>query len=278
MATPRYVLRRKLLSWAFLVLVYLVLLGPIGFVALASFDYGARAYVVFPPQHWTLDAYRHIPAHYWRALWVTVELASVTTVLACLLGIPAAFGIVRSRMRATPLILAVFRAPLQIPSVVAGVAFLQMYYQLGALTGWYGAGSFLGLVVAHSFAATPYVVGTLVSVLQRFDDSIEEAALILGATRLGTLRQVTLPMLRPGLFAAALYAFMISFGEVPMSVFLTGSHLMTFPVEIFNAMQFDFDPTILAISTVVTVMSLALVIGVQRAAGLDVFVRTGSVE
>jgi putative spermidine/putrescine transport system permease protein len=273
---PRYRQRRLIATWAILVGAYLVLLGPIAFVALSSFDYGQRAYVVFPPEHVTLDAFRQIPARYWRALGLSVELAAVSTLIACLIGIPAAIGIVRSRIPGKPVILAIFRAPLQIPSVVAGVAFLQMYYQLGAATGWYGAGTFVGLVVAHSFVATPYVVGTLVSVLQRFEGNLEEAALMLGATPFGTLRQVTLPLLLPGIYAGGLLAFMISFGEVPMSVFLTGSNLVTFPVEIFSAMQFDFDPTIPAISTLVTLFSLAAVWAVQRIVGLDVFVRTGA--
>ena len=82
-------------------------------------------------------------------------------------------------------------------------------------TGLPLAGSFLGLVTAHIFAATPYVVGTLVSVLQRFDTNLEEASLSLGASRTATFAQVTLPMLKPGIFAGALYAFMISFSEVP---------------------------------------------------------------
>jgi putative spermidine/putrescine transport system permease protein len=92
------------------------------------------------------------------------------------------------------------------------------------------------------------------------------------------LRQITLPMLRPGIFAGALYAFMISFAEVPMSVFLTGSNLMTFPVEVFNSMQFDFEPTILAISTLVTIVSLVVVWLAQRIVGLDMFVKVGTAD
>jgi putative spermidine/putrescine transport system permease protein len=85
-------------------------------------------------------------------------------------------------------------------------------------------------------------------------------------------------MLRPGIFAGALYAFMVSFAEVPMSVFLTGSSLLTFPVEVFNSMQFDFEPTILAISTLVTIVSLFVVWLVQRIVGLDMFVKVGAAD
>ena len=275
---PAYKLRRRAIASVILGGAFTLLLGPIAFVAVASFDYGERAYVVFPPEHVTLQAYWHIPGHYWQALALSVEIALVCAVASCLIGIPAALGIVRSAIPWKAGALALLRAPLQIPAVVAGVAFLQLYYHLGALTGWYGVNSFIGLAIAHIFAATPYVIGTLVSVLQRFDASLEEAALSLGATTFGTLRQVTLPLLKPGLFAGALYAFMVSFGEVPMSVFLTGSRVVTFPVELFNAMQFDFEPTILAVSTLVILISIVVVTAVQRLIGLDMFVETGGVE
>jgi len=278
MRTPAYKLRRRAGAALILGCAFLLLLGPIAFVVMASFDYGQRAYVVFPPEQLTLEAYWRIPARYWSALATSAEIALVCTVASCLIGIPAALGIVRGRLPWKPAMLALLRAPLQIPAVVAGVAFLQLYYQLGAVTGWYGVNSFAGLAIAHVFAATPYVVGTLVSVLQRFDASLEEAALILGATTLGTLRQITLPLLKPGIFAAALYAFMVSFGEVPMSVFLTGSRVVTFPVEVFNAMQFDFEPTILAVSSLVILVSLIAVSAVQRLSGLDLFVKTGGIE
>lgn len=278
MGVPAYRRRRRVLHVAILVAAYVFLLGPIVFVGVASFDYGERAYVVFPPDEFTLDSYRRIPERYYESVWVSVKLAAVTAFFACLIGIPAALGIVRSEVPGKALLLAVFRAPLQIPGVVSGVAFLQAYYAVAAVSGWHPGGSFAGLAAAHVFAAMPYVLGTLVAVLQRFDTNLEEAALTLGADRWGTFRQVTLPVLKPALFAGALYAFMISFCEVPISVFLTGPSYQTFPVEVFNSMQFDFEPTILAISTLVTVMSLVLVVVIQMVVGLGAFVRTGGTD
>ena len=278
MAIPAYKLWRRIGSGSVVAAALLFLLGPIVFVMVASFDYGNRAYVVFPPDTFTLDSYRHIPGRYWSALWVSIMVASTCSLVACLLGVPAALGIVRGNVPGKGLLLALFRAPLQIPGVVSGVAFLQAYYAIGSMTGWYANGSFVGFALAHIFAATPYVIGTLVAVLQRFDGALEEAALTLGASRFATLRQVTLPVLRPALFTGALYAFMISFCEVPMSVFLAGSSYVTFPVEVFNTMQVDFEPTILAISTLVTLASLAVVLLVQYAVGLGSFVKTEPIE
>jgi len=270
-----YRTRRRWFSALVLIVAYGTLLSPIAFVMIASFDYGQRSYVVFPPDHFTLESYWRIPVRYWDALWVSVRVASLCMLISCAIGIPAAIGIVRSNLPGKAAVLAVFRAPMQIPAVVSGVAFLHLYYLIGPLLGLQLVGSLVGMVTAHVFAATPYVVGTLVSVLQRFNYELEEAALVLGASRWGTLRQVTLPMLKPGIFAGALYAFMISFSEVPIAVFLAGSRQVTFPVEVFNSMLFDFEPTILAISSIVTILSLTLVWLAQWAIGLDKFVQVG---
>jgi len=273
-----YRTRRRLFSTLVLIVAYVTLLSPIAFVMIASFDYGQRAYVVFPPDRFTLDSYWRIPMRYWDSLWISVRVALLCMLISCAIGIPAAIGIVRSNLPGKAALLAVFRAPMQIPAVVSGVAFLHLYYLIGPLLGLQFVGSFVGMVIAHVFAATPYVVGTLVSVLQRFNYELEEAALVLGASRWGTFRQVTLPMLKPGIFAGALYAFMISFAEVPISVFLAGSRMVTFPVEVFNSMLFDFEPSILAISSIVTILSLTLVWLSQWAVGLDKFVQVGGAD
>jgi putative spermidine/putrescine transport system permease protein len=273
-----YRTRRHWFSALVLIAAYGTLLSPIAFVMMASFDYGQRSYVVFPPDHFTLESYWRIPARYWDALGVSVRVASLCMLISCAIGIPAAIGIVRSSLPGKAAVLAVFRAPMQIPAVVSGVAFLHLYYLIGPLLGLQLVGSLVGMVTAHVFAATPYVVGTLVSVLQRFNYELEEAALVLGASRWGTFRQVTLPMLKPGIFAGALYAFMISFSEVPIAVFLAGSRQVTFPVEVFNSMLFDFEPTILAISSIVTILSLTLVWLAQWAIGLDKFVQVGAAD
>ena len=273
-----YRTRRRLFSTLVLSVAYVTLLAPIAFVMVASFDYGQRAYVIFPPDVFTLESYWRIPARYWNSLWISVRVAALCMLISCAIGIPAAIGIVRSNIRGKAALLAVFRAPMQIPAVVSGVAFLHLYYLIGPLLGVQLVASFAGMVIAHVFAATPYVVGTLVSVLQRFNYELEEAALVLGASRWGTFWQVTLPTLKPGIFAGALYAFMISFAEVPISVFLAGSRTITFPVEVFNSMLFDFEPTILAISSIVTILSLTLVWFSQWAVGLDKFVQIGGSE
>lgn len=254
--------------------LYVFLLAPIVIVVLASFDYGPRAFVVFPPEHLSLDSYRNIPAAHFRALGVSVAVGLTVACLAAAIGVPAALGIVRGEFRAKGAVMALFRAPLQIPGVVTGLAFLQAYYAIGHATGFYANGSFPGLVAAHTFAATPYVVGTLVPTLQRFNPALEEAALVLGASRWSAFRRVTLPIIMPGIFGGMLYAFMISFSDVPIAVFIASASYTTFPVEVFLALQQEFEPTLFATSSIVVVLSVVVLLLIQRIAGLGVFVKT----
>jgi putative spermidine/putrescine transport system permease protein len=105
--------------------------------------------------------------------------------------------------------------------------------------------------------------------LTRLDPAYEEASQSLGASNWTTFREVTFPAIRPGILVGAFYAFAISFGDVPISVFLVNERTMTLPVEIFNDMQVDFQPHILALSTLLIVLSLAMMFAIQKIAGLD---------
>jgi putative spermidine/putrescine transport system permease protein len=251
--------------------VYVFLLAPLLVVAGASLNGGPfLAYVNFPPDRISLDWYLAIPRSHFQAIGLSLGLAFVVAAVACLLGVPAALGLVRGQMPEKSLIAALLRAPLQIPFVVIGVAFLQLYYVVGDAVGLYLQASFTGLALAHVFAATPYVIGSVGAVLQRFDVRLEEAALSLGASRWSTFRRVTLPVILPGVYTGGLYAFMLSFTDVPIVLFLAGAGFTTFPVEVFN-------PTILASSTLVMLFSLGVLLLIQKVVGLNTLLRSGVV-
>ncbi len=258
-------------------LSYIFLLSPMIVVIGASFHGGEYNEAIrFPPQDPSFAWYFKIPKDQLVALGLSLGLASVAVVGACIIGIPAALGIVRSDLRLKLLIAAIFRSPLQVPAVVSGIAFLQLFYVFGDATGIYWQGSFTGLAIGHIFVATPFVVGSVVAVLQRFDNRLEEAALILGASRWRTFKRVTLPVLMPGVYAGALYGFMVSFGDVPLSIFLTSPSFQTYQVEIFFEMENDFSPAMLASGSLVIYTCLILLLVVQRLIGLDTLMRTGS--
>jgi putative spermidine/putrescine transport system permease protein len=275
--TPRAVTRlRQGVSVAWGGAAYLFLFAPLVVVAGASLNGGPfLAYVNFPPDRVSLDWYFRIPPQHLRAIATSLGLAAVVAIVACILGVPAALGLVRARVPGRALIAALLRAPLQIPFVVIGVAFLQFYYVVGDALGIYLQATSPGLAIAHVFAATPYVIGSVAAVLSRFDVRLEEAALSLGASRWSTFRRVTLPVIMPGVYTGGLYAFMLSFTDVPIVLFLAGADFTTFPVEVFHSFQFDFDPTILASSTMVMVFSLGLLLAIQKLVGLNALLRSG---
>lgn len=261
--------------YAWCSLAYVFLLSPLLIVAGASLHRGSRYTVVqFPPTDLSLYWYTQIPDAHWQALGLSFSLALLSALLACCLGIPTALGLVRSRIPGKAFISSIIRAPMQIPTIVTGLAFLQMYYLFGDLTGWYVNGSFVGLLLAHLFVGIPYVVGTVAAVLQRFDGRLEEAALSLGASRWSTFRRVTLPVIMPGVYAGGLYAFMISFGDVPISMLLSAPGYVTYPVELFYGLENDFNPAVLASSTLVIFLSLAVMLGMQRLIGLENLLRS----
>lgn len=278
---PRLRLRMgAALSVLWCLLVYTLVLAPLIVVIGASFS-GADtgnvviSYVEFPPRVLTLDWYFRIPAAQFEALALSTALAGATALGACVLGIPAAFGLVRGRFPGKGIVSALMRAPLQIPHVVVGIAFLQLFYAVDDLVGLRLQGTIAGMYLGHLFLATPFVIGTVGALLQRFNVRLEEAALTLGAGPWRTLRRVTLPVILPGVFTGGLYAFIVSFVDVPVSMFLSRPGLVTYPVELFYAMEHDFNPSSLASATLVTLFALALLLVAKRVVGLEALLRAG---
>ncbi len=286
MARARGVARRwlhvhKLVTIAYFIVVFTVLLAPLVVVIGGSFsappnDNVVMSYVQFPPERLTLQWYERIPATQLRALGVSFVLALSVAVAACLVGVPAAFGLVRGRFIGKTAVSAIMRAPLQVPHVVTGMAFLQLYYAIGDRAGVYLQGGPAGLFLAHLFLATPFVVGSVGAVLHRFNPRLEEAACVLGASPWRTFRRVTLPVIMPGVFTGVLYAFIVSFVDVPVAIFLASPQATTFPVELFHAMEQDFTPSSLASASLAAAFAIVLVFTAQRLVGLDVLLKSRS--
>jgi putative spermidine/putrescine transport system permease protein len=258
----------------FMVLVYVFLLAPLVVVVGASLNGGDRSFFDFPPTNISLKWYGRVDPAQMRALGISLVLGVSTALGAAILGVPAAMGLVRARFRGKAVVAAILRSPLQIPAVVIGVSFLQMYYNIGNATGAYAAGTMLGLFFAHLFMVLPYVISAVSAVLERFNMRLEEAALSLGASRLSVFRRVTLPIIMPGIYTGCIYAFLVSFGDLPVSLFLAANGMATFPVEVFQAMEFDFNPAILATSSLIVVGSIVVMVALQRLVGMETLLRS----
>ena len=264
---------RRTLAYGLCLLTYLYLAAPVLVVAASSLDTSSKMAAVFPPQTIGLRWYFEIPDKYVHALGVSATAASIACVISGVLGVLAALGIVRGKLPGSEFLRALFRAPLQIPFVVTGVVFLQFYYGLQVITGIELAATLPGLILAYVFMGTPYTVGTVGAVLERLNPRLDEAAAICGASRWSTFWRVTFPLIRPAIVAGMLYAFVMAFGDVPLSIFLSSPGYSTLPVEIFQTLQFDFSPTVLSISTLIALMSVVSLWLIQRLVGLDLVVK-----
>ena len=223
--------------------VLLFLIAPVVIIVIVSFS-GAD-YLSFPPPHLSLRWYqRFLGASSWRqAIWVSTQVALLTMVFATLLGLLAALALVRGRFRGKGVIYAVMLSPMIVPTVITAIGLYFFFVRLKA------TGSILAMALGHTVLALPVVVIIMAAALQGFDMRLEQAALSLGASRLTALRRITLPLILPGLLSAALFAFLTSFDELLIPLFLSGVEVQTLTVRIWNSLTLEVDPTIAAVSS-----------------------------
>ena len=234
-------------AWVALVMGFLML--PVVVIALASLS--RTSYLTVPPRGLTLRWFAQVlgDPEYVHAVGFSVLLALVATAGSLGAGVAASFALIRRRIPGAAVISALLNAPLVFPAVVVGVALLQ-FYAMVRLNG-----TFVGLALAHMVITLPYVVRAVTASLQGIDPELEHAARVLGASGPIAFFTVTLPLIRPGVAAGALFAFIVSFDNVPVSIFLLGSGQMTLPVKIFSAIEYGVDPSIAAISTLLIVVT-----------------------
>ena len=247
-------------------LIYLYLLAPILIVVPVSFS--AAAFVVFPPRGLSLRWYANFltSRELTEALWLSIRLAVAVTLAATVIGTLAALALTRYRLPGREAIRTFLMAPIVLPGVVLGIALL-IFLNRTPLAQTFG-----GLFGAHLVVALPYVVRTVAATLEGFDRAVEEAAASLGAPPLAAFWTITLPLIKPGVIAGATFAFITSFDELVVSLFLTGPRLSTLPVQIYNYIEFASDPTIAAISVLLIVFTTAVVLLVERVVGFTRFV------
>jgi len=223
--------------------VLLFLIAPVVIIVIVSFS-GAD-YLSFPPPYLSLRWYqRFLGASSWRqAIWVSTRVALLTMLFATTLGLLAALALVRGRFRGKGAIYAVMLSPMIVPTVITAIGLYFFFVRLKA------TGSILAMALGHTVLALPVVVIIMAAALQGFDMRLEQAALSLGASRLTSLRRITLPLILPGLLSAALFAFLTSFDELLIPLFLSGVEVQTLTVRIWNSLTLEVDPTIAAVSS-----------------------------
>ncbi|HEY1604839.1 MAG TPA: ABC transporter permease [Allosphingosinicella sp.] len=242
--------RWALIGFCTLVFVYLVL--PT--LAVIPLSLNPSAFLVFPSHGLSLRWYRMLweSPDWIRAFRNSLAIATTTTLVATPLGTLAAIGIARMRSRLKPLIVALIATPMVIPVVVVAIAFYFLLAPLGLVNG------FAGMVIAHSVLAAPFVVIVVHAALQGFDFQMLRAAASLGARPLTVLLRVLGPLIAPGIAAGAVFAFMTSFDETVVALFIAGPEQRTLPIQMFEGVREQISPAITAAATLLAIGSCLL--------------------
>lgn len=266
----------RVLYLTFVTLVYAFLLTPLVIVVLASFNSGE--FLTFPPEGFSLRWYVSFfnSASFMGSLFYSLRVALVCTVISTILGTMAALYVVRFAGKWREPLRLFILMPLLLPEILTAIALLFVYYNFDALMRSMGLvifvgifrNSILGLLIGHVLITLPFVFLAISSSLYNMDRTMEEAARSLGAGKFTTFRRITLPIIKPGIIAGALLCFIISFDLFAISLLLKGIGAATLPIQLFDYVRWDFDPTAAAVSTVSIVITFLTIAITEKMVGL----------
>ncbi len=251
---------------AMLVAALVFLIGPFVVVFVAGFS--ADETLAFPPQRYGLRwvAYLFTVEAFQRSFVTSLVVGTGSTAAALALGVPVAYAMSRFDFRGKELVKTLLTLPLIVPGIIVGLALLQLMVLAYALPVT------LSLLVGHTTLLVPYAVRVVSSSLANLRTDIDDAAVTLGATRLQAFFKVVLPNIRGGVAASAVLAFITSFNQVPVSLFLTGPGVSTLPIEMMAYMETSYDPSIAALSTLLVLFTIGVVAVTERALGISKYV------
>ena len=240
----------------------LFMLAPLIVVVLVSFT--DKGYVSLPFDGASWRWYRAILDNqdFIDAFWRSLALGSAAATLATLVAIPAGMAVAWHRFAGREVILSLLLSPLMVPHIVLGIALLRFMTLIG-LTG-----SMWGLTLAHTVVVLPYVLRLVVAAATGFDRSVAQAAQSLGASAWTVFRRIELPLIVPGVAGGWVIAFLNSFDEVTMSIFVASASTETLPVKMYNHIANTIDPLLASVSTVLIVLTAVLMVALDRFYGL----------
>ncbi len=249
-------------------LIYGFLLLPLVIVVMAAFNAGE--YLTFPPQGLSFRWFKAFleSEPFIDSLKLSLKLAIYTMCISTTIGFMAALFVVRYAGKWRERMRVMMISPLLLPSILTGIALLLFYYAVGI-----GTDTLFSLLMGHVLITLPFVFLNISSVLYNFDRTLEEMARSLGASRYKTFYRVTLPIIKPGVIAGAVFAFIVSFDQFTISLLLKAPGQVTLPIQLFDYVRWDFDPTAAAVSTVSIAITVGVVMLVERLVGLDALYR-----
>ncbi|MCY4166661.1 MAG: ABC transporter permease [Rhodobacter sp.] len=256
----------RLSAWLILGATLAFLIGPFVIVVFAGMSAGEA--LAFPPQGLSLKWYAKIFAvESFRASFaLSMFLAVFGTLAALLIGMPAAYALNRYDLPGSETIRTIVAAPIIVPGIIVGLALLRHFVVPLDVT------ITMALFVTHTALVLPYAVRVISSSLANLGADMEEAAVVLGCSRLQAVTKAVLPNVRGGILAAFILGFVTSFNEVPASLFLSGPGVRTLPIDMLSYMEITFDPSVAALSALLAFMSVAIVFLAERLLGLSRYV------
>lgn len=243
--------------WAYTIVILVFLTAPLIVVFLLSFS--SSLFVVFPPPGFSLQWWAKL-AHAWdwhESFLFSVKLGFFSAFFATIIGTMGAFWLVRTTLPIKRALFLFSLSPLMVPVIVIATALYIFEARIHLL------GSFAGLVIGHVLLSVPYVVVVMAAALRGFDQSLEKAAAIHGARPLQVLRLVTLPLLKPALLTAGLLAFLTSFDELLITMFMIGRQTLTLPFKFWNDIRYELNPLLSAASTFIVLLVAAAILTAQ---------------
>ncbi len=231
-----------------LALIYI--LAPILVIIGSSF--ASVANLTFPPKGFSLRWYQEYfkDTGWLNATWISIKLAMIATACTVLLGSLSAYGIEKSKHR--NMWLSFFTTPLTIPTIISGLALLQFYNFLEVER------NFWAILSGHIVFVTPFVTRTMYTSFYRFNHSIEEASWVMGAGKVKTFLLIVLPAVKSGLMSSVFFAFITSFSNLTISIFLATGKNITLPIKIYTSASFDPTPVLSAISTIIIIITITV--------------------
>ena len=232
--------------------VFVFLLAPLLLLVALSFD--SSRWLQFPPPGWTLQWYKEVfsDPDWLSSLLTSIELGVVVTTASVLLGLLSGFALVRGSFPGRKALRGFFLVPMIMPSIVLGIALYAAFLKLHL------AGTFFGFVLAHLVLALPFSIIAITSALEQTDISLENAAMLCGASLWESRIRVILPAIRHGIFSAAIFSFLTSWDEVVVAIFMASPSLQTLPLRMLGEVRQDLSPDIAVVSTLLVLGTILL--------------------
>lgn len=245
-----------------IILIMMFLLAPVILVFPISFS--ADSHVAWPPSAWSTRWYVTLlhNEEMVTAFRNSLLIAACVTVITLIVAMPAAVALARGSFRGRDALVSLFTAPLLLPSIVLGLAILVIFAGYGLVGSW------PGVIIGHLVITLPYALRVLITGLGTLPLFVEDAAGTLGAGPWQVFRRITLPLMTPALVASAALAFIVSFDEVVISLFIAGTQLKLLPVSLYHYVESWTDPLVAAVSALLVLGTLGIVLIVERAIGL----------